>query len=111
MKNFYGASLPATNPELNHQDKIIINMGMEDSAAKTHTYTPDCDGIFVVGCSFVQGSYAFLKDETFNDGVRFLACSSGSGNPGQSNGVCRAYKDHIYSCNSLRGQWLFVPYK
>ena len=111
MKNFYGASLPATNPELNHEDKTIINMSMNDSTAKTHRYIPDKDGIFVVGCSYMQGSYAFITDETVTDGVRFVACSNGSGNVGQSNGVCRAYKSHEYSCNSVRGQWIFVPYK
>lgn len=111
MKDFYGNQLPITNAEQDQQGMIIINNAFSDTSKKVQTYTPDSDGIFVIGCSYQAGSYAWIVDEA-NSGVRLVSCAIASGGAvAQMNGNCLAYKGHRYRCESVRGQWFFIPYK
>lgn len=111
MKDFYGIPLPTTNPELDYQSMVIINNAFSDSSKKVQSYTPTKDGIFVVGCSYQAGAYAWIVDEE-SPSVRIVSCTIASGGAvAQMDGNCLAYKEHRYRCESVRGQWFFIPYK
>jgi hypothetical protein len=111
MKDFYGIPLPTTNPKLDYQSMVIINNAFSDSSKKVQSYTPTKDGIFVVGCSYNAGDYAWIVDEAY-DGVKLVSCVIASGGAiAQMSGICQAYKEHNYRCESVRGKWIFIPYK
>lgn len=111
MKDFYGNALPGKNNELDYQSRVIINNAFSDTSKKVQSYTPTKDGIFVVGCSYQAGAYAWIVDEAYNS-VRLVSCAIASGGAmAQMNGTCQAYKEHNYRCESVRGQWFFIPYK
>ena len=110
MKDFWGTSIRGKNAKLNWQGIVIISNNMDNSNLKELTYTPNNDGIFVIGCAYAQNSYAFIKDSD-SPTVRLVSCASGSGTPAPTHGICLAYEGCTYEYSSVRGQWLFVPYQ
>jgi hypothetical protein len=111
MKDFYGTSLPTTNPELDYSNMVIINNAFSDTSKKVQSYTPTKDGIFIIGCSYQAGAYAWIVDEALS-AVRRISCViASSGAVAQMNGTCQANRGHNYRCESVRGQWFFIPYK
>ncbi len=110
MKDFYAAPI-YTHAQLDWQNIVTIHNDFDDTAEKTLYYTPDSDGIFISGCSYVQGSYVYILDQDEPVYMRFVAHASGNGSPGQSNGMGFARKGHNYRCAFKRGQWFFIPYK
>ena len=111
MKDFYGTPLPTNVPQLDQQNTVTIHNNFDDTTEKTLYYTPDKDGIFVLGCSYVAGSYVHILDEDAPVYMRIVAHASGSGHLGQSSGMGLAYKGHKYRCGCKRAQWFFIPYK
>lgn len=111
MKDFYGNALPAKNNELDYSNTVTINNAFSDTSKKVQYYEPEKDGIFIVGCSYQAGAYAWLVNEAYNN-IRLVSCVIASGGAvSQNNGMCPAHKDNTYHCESVRGQWFFIPYK
>ncbi len=111
MKDFYGTPLSASIPQLDYQNIVTIHNGLNDASEKFEYYTPDSDGIFVLGCSYVEGSYVYIADEDFTGNMRLMSGCSGNGSVGQTNGMSLAFKGHRYKGSYRRGQWFFIPYK
>lgn len=110
MKDFYGTQL-FTHAQLDYGNIDTIHNDFDDTTEKSLYYTPGSDGIFVLGCSYVSGSYIHIRDEDSPVYMRFVAGASGQGTPGQSSGIGPAYKGHSYVCGYKRGQLFFIPYK
>ena len=110
MRDFQGTPL-FTNAQLDYQNIVTIHNNFDDTTEKTQYYIPDRDGIFILGCSYMSGSYIYILDVNAPVYMRFVAQASGQGVPGQSSGMGLAFKGHNYRCGFKRGQWFYIPYK
>lgn len=108
MKTFYGVDY-----KINQLDKthiVTIRNNFNDTNTNITTYTPAKDGIFIVGCSYQEGAYAYIVNNSFNVRQVSVAPSKG-GSVAQQDGICNAYAGETYTLTSVRGQWFYIPYK
>ena len=74
MKDFWGTSIRGKNAKLNWQGIVIISNNMDNSNLKELTYTPNNDGIFVIGNHIKE--HLYLADDLADKSKTISFCDT-----------------------------------